>query len=54
LAEARRLIRETSYRPYVRRVKGREYITLKRGSREVGVGPFSQDVDVEQIVFCCC
>jgi hypothetical protein len=44
LAEARRLISEAGYRPYVRKVKGREYITLKRGSREVGVGPFNQDV----------
>lgn len=44
LAEARRLIREAGYRPYIRKVKGREYITLKRGSKEVGVGPFSQDI----------
>jgi len=44
LAEARRLISEAGYRPYVRKVRGKEYITLKRGSREVSVGPFSQDV----------
>jgi len=44
LAEARRLISEAGYRPYVRKVRGREYISLNRGSREVGVGPFSQDV----------
>jgi hypothetical protein len=44
LAEARRLISEAGYRPYIRKVKGKAYITLKRGSREVGVGPFTQDV----------
>jgi len=35
LAKARRLISEASYRPYVRKVKRREYITLKRGSRRL-------------------
>jgi hypothetical protein len=44
LAEARRLISEAGFRPYIRKVKGKAYITLKRGSREVSVGPFDQDV----------
>jgi hypothetical protein len=44
LAEAKRLISEAGFRPYVRKVKGKAYITLKRGSREVSVGPFNQDV----------
>jgi len=44
LAEAKRLISEAGYRPYVRKVKGKAYITLKRGSREVSVGPFCPDV----------
>jgi hypothetical protein len=44
LAKAKRLISEAGFRPYIRKVKGKAYITLKRGSREVSVGPFSQDV----------
>jgi hypothetical protein len=44
LAEARRLISEAGFRPYFRKVKGKAYITLKRGSREVSVGPPSPDV----------
>jgi len=43
LAEAKKLIGK-GFRPYVHVVKGRKYITLKRGSREVGVCPFDEDV----------
>ena len=42
--EAKRLIREGGYRPYIRKSKGRKYITLKRGSRELSVGPYSEEL----------
>ena len=44
LEEAKRLIREGGYRPYIRKSGGRRYITLKRGSRELSVGPYTEEL----------
>ena len=41
--EAKRLIEE-GWRPYIRKTGKGEYITLKKGSRERGVGPFKQEL----------
>jgi hypothetical protein len=43
LAEAKKLVAE-GFRPYVCVVKGKRYITLKKGSREVGVGRFDEGI----------
>lgn len=43
LWEAERLIQE-GWRPYIRKTPKGEYITLKRGSKERGVGPFDQQL----------
>ena len=38
------MIREGGYRPYIRKSGGRRYITLKRGSRELSVGPYTEEL----------